>query len=94
MSRSRSGVVARVLLATGGAYFVTSSTLAAFCIVLFASGMSRVNAVALGTMLGFILYLCLILWVFSSRRPWQVLAIFVLVIASENCMIFVIGHGH
>ena len=94
MRRSGLGVVARVLLATGGAYVVTSSTLAAFCIVLFASGVPRVDAVAMGTMLGFILYLCLILWVFSSRKPWQVLAIFVLVIASENCMTFVIGHGH
>lgn len=64
--------VARVLLAVIGGYFFTTAS-----VMLAARGiadlglMSRSDAVVLAAMLGFLLYLGLLLWAFAERRLWR-----------------------
>ncbi|WP_293395716.1 hypothetical protein [Nevskia sp.] len=67
------GTVSRVLLAVVGAYFFTTAS-----VMLAARGiadlglMSRSDAVVLAAMLGFLLYLGLLLWAFAERRLGRV----------------------
>ena len=61
-------VLLRVLGAVGGGYALTALTVAVAAVVLARAGMARSEAVALSAMLGFVLYLMLLLWAFSVRR--------------------------
>jgi hypothetical protein len=70
-------VVFRVLGAVGGGYAVTAASVAALAAVLAACGMARPDAVVLAAMLGFLLYLALLLWAFTVKsvaRLWLALA--------------------
>ena len=68
----------RVVAAIGGGYACTvalSSAGAQLLVVL--GGMARSEAVILTAMLGFILYLALLLWSFSEPRLWRIWALLV-----------------
>lgn len=67
----------RVLGAIGGGYALSALTVIAGGAVLARCGMVRSEAVVLASMLGFVLYLVLLLWAFCVRslaRLWLVLA--------------------
>lgn len=93
MFRSLLEVAARVFLAVGGGYFASSSAMAIFCLLLVSSGVPRVDAVTLGIMLVFVLYLCLGLWVFAATALWQPVAVFSVLIAASYGLTSFIGHG-
>lgn len=58
----------RVLGAVGGGYALTALSVAVGAVALSRAGMVRSEAVALAAMLGFVLYLVLLLWGFSVRK--------------------------
>lgn len=67
----------RLLGAIGGGYALSSLTVAASGVILARWGMARSEAVVLASMLGFVLYLMLLLWaccVRSLARLWLILA--------------------
>ncbi|MEW9297958.1 MULTISPECIES: hypothetical protein [Acetobacter] len=51
------------------------------------------DAVTLGIMLVFVLYLCLGLWVFAATALWQPVAVFSVLIAASYGLTSFIGHG-
>lgn len=67
----RWAVLSRVLAAALGGYFLTSAAISFLALTL---PMPRDQAVGLATMLGFIVYAVLILWVFATRSLWRVWA--------------------
>lgn len=67
----------RVAGAIPGAYALTAAAVAVIPVALARCGMARAEAVALCAMLGFVLYLVLLLWGFAVRsvaRLWATLA--------------------
>ena len=71
------GICLRLIAAIPGGYALTAATVAALGGVLPLIGMTRSDAVALSAMLGFLLYLILLLWAFAQRslaRLWGVFA--------------------
>ena len=67
----------RVLGAVVGGYALTVLAVAALGAVMAQLGMARAEAVTLAAMLGFVLYLMLLLWGFSGKsvtRLWLTLA--------------------
>ena len=79
--RSSLGVTLRTAFAVGGGYLAASSAFGSFCTLSVVAGMRRSEAVALGTMLVFVLYLTLILWVFAVGALWRPCFVFMLIIA-------------
>lgn len=70
-------LVLRLLGAVFGGYALTALTIAAAAAVMARLGMARSEAVVLAAMLGFVVYLALLLWAFSVRsvaRLWVALA--------------------
>jgi hypothetical protein len=70
-------VALRVTAAVAGGFGFTTASVALSAValpVLF--GMARGEAVLLSTMLGFILYLTLLLWAFAEPRAWRVWFVF------------------
>jgi cytochrome bd-type quinol oxidase subunit 2 len=68
MSRSRAATAARIVLATVGGYVVASTVIALLAAGLpRLTGLARSEAVLLASMLGFIIYLVILLWGFSER---------------------------
>lgn len=68
--RYRGGVAARTLAAVGGGYVLTSIASALLAIAL---PLPRADAVSIATLLSFVIYTCIILWVFatgSALRAW------------------------
>lgn len=68
--RYRGGVAARVVAAIGGGYVLTAIASALIAIAL---PLPRADAVTLATLLSFVVYTCVILWVFatsSALRAW------------------------
>ena len=68
--RYRGGVAARTLAAIGGGYVLTSIASALLAIAL---PLPRADAVSIATLLSFVIYTCIILWVFatsSALRAW------------------------
>lgn len=61
------GLVLRLLGAVFGGYALTALTVAAAGAVLVRLGMARSDAVVLAAMLGFVVYLALLLWAFSVK---------------------------
>ena len=59
----------RVLGAVGGGYTVTALAVTTAGAVLARLGMARSDAVVTAAMLGFIVYLLLLLWGFAVRSP-------------------------
>lgn len=67
------GLVLRLLGAVFGGYALTALTVAAAGAILARLGMARSDAVVLAAMLGFVVYLGLLLWAFSAKsavRLW------------------------
>ena len=74
----RGSLALRVVAAIGGGYACTvalGSAGAQLLVVL--GGMARSEAVILTALLGFILYLVLLLWSFSEPRVWRIWALLV-----------------
>ena len=72
-----SRVVLRVLGAVGGGYALSAALVALLSAALPLTGLARSEAVVSAAMLGFVIYLLLLLWAFSVRslaRLWAVLA--------------------
>jgi len=68
--RYRGGVAARAVAAIGGGYVLTAIASALIAIAL---PLSRADAVTIATLLSFVVYTCVILWVFataSALRAW------------------------
>lgn len=64
----RTALVTRLLLAVPGCYAASAGLVAALAIALPVIGMSRSEAVTLSSMLGFAVFLALMLWAFAARR--------------------------
>lgn len=70
--RYRLGVFSRVLAATLGGYVVASLMSVALALSLpLLSGASRADAVMVATMLSFLVYTVVALWVFCARSAWR-----------------------
>lgn len=70
-------VLLRVLGGVAGAYALTAALVALLSAALPLTGLARSEAVVLAAMLGFVIYLLLLLWAFSVRSLrwlWAVLA--------------------
>ncbi|MEW7850650.1 DUF3649 domain-containing protein [Massilia aurea] len=61
--RYRGGVTVRAVAAIGGGYVFTSI---ASALIALALPMSRADAVTTATLLSFVVYTCIILWVFAT----------------------------
>ncbi len=70
-TRAWINVLARVVLATLGGYAASAGIVAALSATMPLTGMSRSEGVVLASMLGFIVYLVLLLWSFAERRLWR-----------------------
>lgn len=69
-------IVLRVLGAVAGGYALTALAVAALGAVMTQLGMARAEAVTLAAMLGFVIYLALLLWGYSVKsvtRLWLTL---------------------
>lgn len=70
-TRARINVLVRVVLAMLGGYAAAAGIVAALSVTLPFTGLPRSEGVALASMLGFIVYLLLLLWGFAERRLWR-----------------------
>ena len=69
MFRRSLSIAARLLLAVGGSYTVTSGLTASMAVILRAIGvLPRDEAVLLASMLAFLIYLTILIWAFSEPR--------------------------
>jgi hypothetical protein len=68
MSGPRLTAVARTALAIPGGYVATSALASALAVASATLGLARDEAATLGALLGFPLYLGLILWAFGAAR--------------------------
>ena len=72
----RGNLALRVIAAIAGGYACTVALASAGAqLLVLYGGMARSEAVILTAMLGFILYLALLIWSFSEPRVWRVWAI-------------------
>ena len=69
------GIAARVVLALGGGYALTAAGVLLLAVALAALGMARSEAVVLASMLGFLIYLGVLLWAFAEPRLPRVVAV-------------------
>ncbi|HSV54373.1 MAG TPA: iron uptake protein [Burkholderiaceae bacterium] len=77
MRAGRFAIALRIAAALPGGYAFTAALVALLSVALPLAGLARSEAVVLAAMLGFVLYLPLLLWAFSVRslaRLWAVLA--------------------
>lgn len=77
-SRARAAFLrlsARVLAAVVGGYAMAALAVSGASAGLSMLGMARAEAVVLCAMLGFVLYLLVLLWAFAERRLWRVLTV-------------------
>lgn len=66
-------IASRVLAASVGAYFLSSLIASALALLLpLIAGVSRAEGVLIGTLLSFVIYTCIALWVFCSRSAIRV----------------------
>ncbi|MNR77802.1 hypothetical protein D3C72_84850 [compost metagenome] len=66
-------IASRVLAAILGAYILSSLSAAVLALLLpLISGMTRAEGVLIGTLLSFVIYTCIALWVFCSRSALRV----------------------
>ena len=68
----------KVLIATLGGYAFISGYVAFVSIVLSKLGMEIGEAVMLSAMTGIIVYLCVIFWIFTTKKIWRTSAIIIL----------------
>jgi hypothetical protein len=71
-------VSSKLLIAILAGYAFTSGYVALSSILLVKLGMPMGEAAVLNGMLGFILYLYVILWVFATKKLWRTSAIIIL----------------
>lgn len=93
MSASPFQVAARTVLAIGGGYLASSSAMVIFCLLLGSAGVARADVVTLSILLVFVLYACLVLWVFAARVLWLPVMVFSLLVASSYVLMSFSGHG-
>lgn len=77
LSFDRFDRILRLLSAVFGGYALTALTVASAGAVMARLGMAQSEAVVLAAMLGFVVYLTLLLWAFSVRnvtRLWMAMA--------------------
>jgi hypothetical protein len=75
--RQTCAVSLHVIGAVGGGFACTTALVALAAVALpLITGMARSEAALLSAMLGFIVYLVLLLWAFAERRLWLVWAVF------------------
>lgn len=79
MTNTAIKVSTKILIAVLGGYAFTSGYVALSSILLVKLGMQMGEAVMLNGMLGFIVYLGVILWVFTTAKMWQTSSIIILV---------------
>lgn len=72
-------ISARVFLAVFGGYAVSAAVVTALAATLALTGMARGEAIVLAIMLGFIIYLMLLLWAFAARQLAPLAVAFVLI---------------
>lgn len=65
----------RVALAVPGGYGFSAGAVALAAVLLARGGMARSEAVGLAAMLGFVLYLVVLLWAFAERRLARLAAV-------------------
>lgn len=70
-------VALRVIAAVAGGFGFTTAIVGLAAVVLpLVFGMARGEAVLLSTMLGFLLYLTVLLWAFAEQQAWRVWTVF------------------
>jgi hypothetical protein len=70
--RQRLSVALRVLGAVFAGYAFSAALVALLALMLPLVGMPKSEAVVLASMLGFPIYLAVLIWAFSERRPWRI----------------------
>lgn len=85
----------RVLAAVVGGYFLTAGAVPLAAAGLAGGGaMARSEAVVLCAMLGFVVYLQLLLWAFAERRLWRVCAVMLGGAAAAQGTLLLLAGGH
>jgi len=69
--RALLATMVRIVVSVGGGYAATSGIVSALAVVLFRCGLTRSEAVVLASMLGFGVYLGLLLWGIAAPRLWR-----------------------
>ncbi len=82
--RRRLGVALHVVGAVGGGYAWSVALVLALGSSLAAAGMPRSEAVVLASMLGFVAYMLIALWAFSTRSTLRML----LILAGSGAVLF------
>jgi len=92
MKRSRTTTTLRILIALFGGYVATSGVVALLAVgTPRLTGLARSEAVVLASMLGFIIYLTLLLWGFSERSLSRVTLCFVCLAAAGFSLVAIIN---
>ena len=74
--RRRTAIATRVAAAFGGGYACTAALVGSGALLLtLLGGLPRSEAVTLAAMLGFVLYLLLLIWGFTEPKLWRVCAL-------------------
>ncbi len=71
LARYRWAVASRCLAASVGAYALAAAAAAFLAQLLLRDGVGRSDAVAIATMLAFVLQLCGAIWVFAVASAWK-----------------------
>jgi hypothetical protein len=92
MAQGPGKIVIRVATATLGGYVVASGFVALVAVGLPAvTRMARSEAVVLASMLGFIIYLALLIWGFASPRLSRLALAFTLLAVTSFALVALIG---
>jgi hypothetical protein len=87
-------IVTRIILAVAGGYAVASGLVALLAVGLPpVTGMARSEAVVLASMLGFLIYLGLLLWGFAERRLALLFVTFLILSAGSFGLVAFINRG-
>jgi uncharacterized membrane protein len=88
----RFALLARIILIVVGGYVASAGFVATVSALLPMFGVVRSEAVILGSILGFILYVALVLWGFAAHQSWRFLVTLVLLIGG-GLVAFLTGAG-
>jgi len=78
----------RLLAIVGGGYFLSAALVALSAAGLAGLGMARSEAVILMTMLGFVLYLLVLIWGFAERSLSRLLAVTLAGTAMSQALVY------
>lgn len=90
-ARAMMRTVARTLLSIVGGYVASSAIIAALAVLAVATGMERSEAATSAAMLGFLVYLAVIIWSFSDPRLLRVALALVAVTAIGTAVVWLDG---